>query len=258
MQRGLVACRGESGSWGADPLHNLRIIQLDGRLGRQSAALRSSTAALCWASRSHCSAISIWSSARVHRGLARRERGIPPRGAYNVPKSAYGPAITRQATPLWSKCCRLSRRPRLFVPIAATLIPTAQPPASSRYFRCWPVSGLGGQVENRIGRFCMKRAFAELTLLHPIMSWKEMNKENEMFRAAYAIAIAALLLTAASGVSQAAPISPLPPGVASEAASGHVIDAWCCRRRGWGYGPYRGYGAYRGYYGYYGYPRRGW
>jgi hypothetical protein len=68
-----------------------------------------------------------------------------------------------------------------------------------------------------------------------------------MFRTAYAIAIAALLLTAASEVSQAAPISPLPPGVAKEAASGHVIDAWCCRRGGW-----------RGAYVHRGYALRGW
>jgi len=66
-----------------------------------------------------------------------------------------------------------------------------------------------------------------------------------MIRSVFAAAVAATVLIGASAVSHAAPISPLPAGVANEAANGNVTLAWCgwrCRR-GWGWG-------YRGYYGY--------
>jgi hypothetical protein len=48
-----------------------------------------------------------------------------------------------------------------------------------------------------------------------------------MIRIAFAVAIATLALTTASEISQAAPIAPLPTGVASEAASGNVTQVWC-------------------------------
>lgn len=50
---------------------------------------------------------------------------------------------------------------------------------------------------------------------------------------AFAAAIVALAF-AAPGISYAAPASPLPARVASEAASGHVVEAYCgwrCRHR---------------------------
>ena len=65
-----------------------------------------------------------------------------------------------------------------------------------------------------------------------------------MIRTACAIAVATVLVAGVSGVSQAAPIAPLPTGVASDAASGNVIQAWCgwrCRRWGWGHRRYYGY-----------------
>ena len=68
-----------------------------------------------------------------------------------------------------------------------------------------------------------------------------------MIRTACAIAVATVLVAGVSGISQAAPIAPLPAGVSSDASSGNVIQAWCgyrCGHRAWGY---RGY---RGYYGY--------
>jgi hypothetical protein len=58
-----------------------------------------------------------------------------------------------------------------------------------------------------------------------------------MIRTMFAIAIAALLFVAVSGVSRAAPIAPLAPGVANDAASGNVTQVWCrWGRCGWGPG----------------------
>jgi len=48
-----------------------------------------------------------------------------------------------------------------------------------------------------------------------------------MIRTVFAAAVAALVFAAASGVSQAAPIAPLPAGVASKAASGEITKVWC-------------------------------
>jgi hypothetical protein len=48
-----------------------------------------------------------------------------------------------------------------------------------------------------------------------------------MIRTAFAIAVATLILAAASGISQATPIAPLPAGVASEVNSGNVTQAYC-------------------------------
>ncbi len=47
-----------------------------------------------------------------------------------------------------------------------------------------------------------------------------------MIRTFTAIALAALALTAVSGASQAAPIAPLPSGVAADADHGNVTQAW--------------------------------
>jgi len=65
-----------------------------------------------------------------------------------------------------------------------------------------------------------------------------------MIRTACAIAIASFLIAGASGVSQAAPMAPLPDRVSSDASSGNVIKAWCgwrCGHRGWGARRYYGY-----------------
>ena len=43
-----------------------------------------------------------------------------------------------------------------------------------------------------------------------------------MIRTVFAVGLVALVFGAVSGVSQAAPIAPLPAGVANEAASGHI------------------------------------
>ena len=48
-----------------------------------------------------------------------------------------------------------------------------------------------------------------------------------MIRTAFAIAVAASVLAAVPEVSQAAPIAPLPAGMAHEAAAGNLIQAWC-------------------------------
>lgn len=48
-----------------------------------------------------------------------------------------------------------------------------------------------------------------------------------MIRTVFAVGLAALVFGAVSGVSQAAPIAPLPAGVANEAASGHITQVWC-------------------------------
>ena len=55
-----------------------------------------------------------------------------------------------------------------------------------------------------------------------------------MIRMVFAVGLAALVWAAVSAASQAAPVAPLPAGVASEAASGHVTPVWCgwhCRHR---------------------------
>ena len=65
-----------------------------------------------------------------------------------------------------------------------------------------------------------------------------------MIRRVLAAAIVALALVAAPGVSHAAPAAPLPPGVASNAASGHIIQAWC----GWRCRHWRSYHYWRWYH----------
>ncbi len=47
-----------------------------------------------------------------------------------------------------------------------------------------------------------------------------------MIRIAFAAAIAALAFTAVPGVSQAAPVAPLPVGIASDAAAGNLTQVW--------------------------------
>jgi hypothetical protein len=54
-------------------------------------------------------------------------------------------------------------------------------------------------------------------------------KENDMIRTVFAMAVAALLLAAVSGTSQAAPIAPLPAGVAAD--HGAVTHVWWHRHR---------------------------
>jgi hypothetical protein len=53
-----------------------------------------------------------------------------------------------------------------------------------------------------------------------------------MIRVSFAIAVAAFIFAAGVGVSRAAPIAPLPAGVAADAASGNVSHVWY---RHWGY-----------------------
>lgn len=48
-----------------------------------------------------------------------------------------------------------------------------------------------------------------------------------MIRTVFAAAIVALAIAAVPGVSSAAPASSLPAGVANEATSGHVVQAYC-------------------------------
>lgn len=68
-----------------------------------------------------------------------------------------------------------------------------------------------------------------------------------MIRTAFAIAVTALVFATVSGVSQAAPIAPIPAGVANEAAAGNLTQVWCgwrCRHwhrwhRCWWRGGYR-------------------
>ncbi len=60
-----------------------------------------------------------------------------------------------------------------------------------------------------------------------------------MKKTVFAIALAALACTAVSGASQAAPIAPLPAGVAADADHGNVTKAWYyhhrhCWRGRWG------------------------
>jgi hypothetical protein len=70
------------------------------------------------------------------------------------------------------------------------------------------------------------------------------KQEDGMTRTAIAIVFAAGLVAGASGIAQAAPISPLPPGAANDAAAGNITQAWCgwrCRHGGWGYRRYYGF-----------------
>jgi hypothetical protein len=52
------------------------------------------------------------------------------------------------------------------------------------------------------------------------------SKEDSMIRMAFAVAIATLAFTTVSGVSQAAPIAPLPTGVKSDAAAGNITQVY--------------------------------
>jgi hypothetical protein len=52
------------------------------------------------------------------------------------------------------------------------------------------------------------------------------SKEDGMIRTVFAVAVAALAVTAAFGASQAAPIAPLPTGVTSDAAAGNVTPVY--------------------------------
>ena len=72
---------------------------------------------------------------------------------------------------------------------------------------------------------------------------EEKNKENEMTRTVFAVAVAGLLTTAVSGPSQAAPIAPL--GAAVTADQSNVTPVYWYHR-GW-YGHRRH--CWRGYYG---------
>jgi hypothetical protein len=57
-----------------------------------------------------------------------------------------------------------------------------------------------------------------------------------MIRISFAIAVAAFIFAAGVGVSRAAPIAPLPEGVANDAASGNITHVWCrWGRCGWGW-----------------------
>jgi hypothetical protein len=63
-----------------------------------------------------------------------------------------------------------------------------------------------------------------------------------MKKTVFAIALAALACTAVSGMAQAAPIAPLPAGVAADADNGYVTKAWYyyhhhrhCWAGRWGY-----------------------
>lgn len=54
-----------------------------------------------------------------------------------------------------------------------------------------------------------------------------------MIRMAFAIAIAALVFAAVSGASHAAPIAPLPAGVASDAGAGNITQVYWHHRHYW-------------------------
>lgn len=89
--------------------------------------------------------------------------------------------------------------------------------------------------------FCSCQQFfktVELPLFFGIVSLATLftQRRISMKRTAFAIAVAAVVFAAASGVSRAAPIAPLPAGVASEAAAGDVTHVWCrWGRCGWGW-----------------------
>jgi len=54
-----------------------------------------------------------------------------------------------------------------------------------------------------------------------------------MIRTVFAMAVAALVLAAVSGTSQAAPIAPLPTGVAADSSHGNVTHVWYRHRHCW-------------------------
>ncbi len=54
-----------------------------------------------------------------------------------------------------------------------------------------------------------------------------------MKKTVFAIALAALTCTAVSGIAQAAPIAPLPNGVAADASHGNVTKAWYYHYHHW-------------------------
>jgi hypothetical protein len=55
-------------------------------------------------------------------------------------------------------------------------------------------------------------------------TWSE-SKKSRMIRRLFAVAVAASAFTTISGPSQAAPVAPLPAGVASYAATGNIAQA---------------------------------
>jgi len=54
-----------------------------------------------------------------------------------------------------------------------------------------------------------------------------------MIRTVVATAVAALVFAAVSGTSQAAPIAPLPAGIAADASHGSVTHVWWHHRHCW-------------------------
>lgn len=52
-----------------------------------------------------------------------------------------------------------------------------------------------------------------------------------MLRTVFAMAVAALVVAAVSGTSQAAPIAPLPAGVAADSSHSGVTQVWWHRHR---------------------------
>ena len=54
-----------------------------------------------------------------------------------------------------------------------------------------------------------------------------------MIRTAFAVVIGALAFTTVSGISQAAPVAPLPAGVASDAAAGNLTQVWWHHHHHW-------------------------
>jgi hypothetical protein len=55
-----------------------------------------------------------------------------------------------------------------------------------------------------------------------------------MIRTFFAMAVAALVFAAVSGTSQAAPMAPLPAGVAADSSHGDVTHVWWHRHYGAG------------------------
>jgi|GEM_PF-1744725 hypothetical protein len=54
-----------------------------------------------------------------------------------------------------------------------------------------------------------------------------------MIRLAFAVVIGALAFTTVSGISQAAPVAPLPARVASDAAAGNLTQVWWHHHHHW-------------------------
>jgi hypothetical protein len=61
------------------------------------------------------------------------------------------------------------------------------------------------------------------------------SRRREMLRTVFAMMVATLMVAAVTATSQAAPIAPLPSGVAAD--SGHVTKVWWRHRHCWR-GPY--------------------